>query len=270
MAGHGLFWDRDGFLKQVGVAPVALRLTFFLVLTDLCEAETFAEDHLLRVEDLPVHFVVEESLMDEVVVVVLFEGEDYLLVVDAFGVLDVGQVGKALSRALGVGGLGSAVLAALVAGEVGSVGKRRLREKVGLILRYLALQVDLIGQRVQHFRYIREHKRRRRQVLKLHLQIFLRKFYLLPIIVHDRLINMQFHHFHSLHIVLDIIPNPNQLLNLPMHRLPQPPHLSLNSRAVVEDRVVAHELLDLEDVFDLFEVGGDFLSDEAEVFLGVD
>lgn len=39
---------------------------------------------------------------------------------------------------------------------------------------------------------------------------------------------------------------------------------------MVEDRVVAHELLDLEDVFDLLEVGGDFLGDEAEVFLGVD
>lgn len=102
MAGHGFFWDRDGLFEEVGVAPVTLRFTLFLVLTDLCEAETLPEDHFLRVEDLSVHFVVEESLMDEVIVVVLFEGEDYLLIVYALCVLDVCQVGKALSRTLGV------------------------------------------------------------------------------------------------------------------------------------------------------------------------
>ena len=81
---------------------------------------------------------------------------------------------------------------------------------------------------------------------------------------------MQLHHFHRLHVVLDIIPNPNQLLNLAVHRLPQPSHLRLNSRAVVEYSVVAHELLDFEDVLDLLEVGGGFLGDQVEVLFGVE
>lgn len=265
MAVHGLFGNRNGLFEKVGVAPVALRLAFLLVFANFCEAEAFPEDHLLRVEYFSVQLVVEECFMDEVILVVLLKGEDYLLVVDAFCVLDVCQVGKALPG----GGLGPAVFAAVVAGEVGSVGKRWFWEDVGLALGYLTLQVDLISQRVQRFWNIREHERGGRQFLKLHLQVLLGQCHLLPIILHDRLVNMQFHHFHSLHVVLDIIADPDQLLNLAVHRLPQPSHLSLNSCAVVEDSVVAHELLDFEDVFDLLEVSGDFLGDKVVVLLRI-
>ena len=117
MAVHGLFGDRDGLFEEIDVASVALRLAFLLVLSDFCEAEALPEDHFLRVEDFSVHFVAEESLMDKVVLVFLLKGEDDLLVVNAFCVFDVCQVGKALPRGV-VGGLGSAVFAALVAGEV--------------------------------------------------------------------------------------------------------------------------------------------------------
>lgn len=160
MAGHGFLGDRDGFFEEVGVSPVvALRLELLLILADLCEAEAFPEDHLLRVERFSVGLVTEERLVDEFVVVVLvaLEGEDYLLVVYALGVLYVRQVGKALPRSLGsVGRLGPAVLPALVAGDVGAVGQRGLRIEVGLALRDLALEVDLICKRVQHLGDVRE------------------------------------------------------------------------------------------------------------------
>ena len=85
--------------------------------------------------------------------------------------------------------------------------------------------------------------------------------YFFPVILHDRLVDVQLHHFNCLHVVLDIVADANQLLYLLVHRLPQHADVGFDSSAVVEDGVVAHKLLHLEDVFDLLEVASDLLRD---------
>lgn len=98
MTGHGLFRDRDGFLEKVAVSSVALGLELLVIFSDFCETETFPEDHLLRVKDFSVDLGAEQRLMNKVVVVVLIalEGEDYLPVIYALGILYVCKVREAL------------------------------------------------------------------------------------------------------------------------------------------------------------------------------
>lgn len=58
--------------------------------SDLCEAEAFPEDHLLRVEYFSVHLVAEQRLVNKVILVLAaLKGEDYLLVINALSILYV-------------------------------------------------------------------------------------------------------------------------------------------------------------------------------------
>jgi hypothetical protein len=86
---------------------------FLLVLADFGEAQTFAEDHLLREEGLP---AAEQCLLKGVFFAfIALEGVDELsLAVDALGILQVGQVREAFlgdwPRGAGSSDLPAAVL----------------------------------------------------------------------------------------------------------------------------------------------------------------
>lgn len=77
---------------------------------------------------------------------------------------------------------------------------------------------------------------------------------LLAVVLHYLLINLYFHSFNCLYIILDIISNGQKLLYFQLERLPELSNLQLQGGAMVQDSVIAHIFLYLEDILQLLEV----------------
>lgn len=87
---HHFFRDRDGFLQHSSVTvAAAVGFNLVIVLSDLCEAETLPEDHLLRMEGLPASE--ERFLQGMLLTVVALEGENdlFFLIVDTLSILEI-------------------------------------------------------------------------------------------------------------------------------------------------------------------------------------
>ena len=115
-------------------------------------------------------------------------------------------------------------------------------------------EIDAIGQSAKVFRYLRKDQRWGWQIPNFYLMKLISQLCLLPIILHNLLINIHLDSLNSLDIILYIVPDRQQLLNLMLEGLSHLPQLQLQRSSMVQNSVIAHILLDFEDILQLLEI----------------
>lgn len=115
-------------------------------------------------------------------------------------------------------------------------------------------EIDAIGQSTKVFRYLRKDQRWGWQIPNFYLMKLISQLCLLPIILHNLLINIHLDSLNSLDIILYIVPDRQQLLNLMLEGLSHLPQLQLQRSSMVQNSVIAHILLDFEDILQLLEI----------------